>query len=154
MTSKPNFIHVSYIATTPQRLWDALTRGDFTKKYWSGRRIDSDWQAGSPVRFYDGDSDTLTDEGQVLESAPPYRLAYTFRPIGFDMPFSRVTFLIEPGADLVKFTLIHDELTSEEIADGFRQGWAPILSSLKTYLETGQALNMKMVSEEGEKRAG
>lgn len=69
--TRPQFVYVSYINTTPQKLWDALTRGEFTKKYWFGRRIESDWHKGSPVRFYDGDSDVLTDDGVVLESDPP-----------------------------------------------------------------------------------
>ncbi len=72
--TKHEFIYVTYIATTPQRLWDALTQGEFTKKYWYDRRIASDWRVGSPVRFYDGDSDVLTDDGVVLESDPPRRL--------------------------------------------------------------------------------
>src|SRR5512133_596501 len=138
--TKPQFVYVSYINTTPQKLWDALTRGEFTQKYWFGRRIESDWQTGSPVRFYDGDSDVLTDDGVVLESNPPHRLSYTFRQVGVEMQPTRVTFTLDPRDDLVKLTLIHDEMPDEAMADAFREGWAPILSSLKTYLESGQPL--------------
>ncbi len=143
--SKPEFVYVSYIATTPERLWQALTSGEFTRKYWFDRRIESDWRAGSPVRFFDGDSDVLTDDGVVLESTPPTRLSYTFRPVGAAPNpdwnvYSRVTFTIEPREEMVKLTLVHDELPSEEMAAGFREGWAPILSSLKTFLETGSPL--------------
>lgn len=76
--SKPEFVYVSYIATTPQKLWDALTRGEFTKIYWFDRRIESEWKTGSPLRFFDGDSERVTDSGKVLEYDPPHRLAYTF----------------------------------------------------------------------------
>jgi uncharacterized protein YndB with AHSA1/START domain len=144
--SKPEFVYVSYIATTPERLWQALTSGAFTKQYWFNRRIESDWQAGSPVRFYDGDSDTVTDDGQVLVSEPPRRLSYSFGPVGYpatgtlDDGHSRVTFTIEPLEGMVKLKLVHDDLVSEEMAEGFREGWAPILSSLKTFLESGKPL--------------
>ena len=151
--SRPEFVYVSYIATTPERLWEALTRGEFTKKYWYDRRIESDWQVGSPVRFYDGDSDTLTDDGVVLASDPPRRLSYTFRYVGDTSSgnlegYSRVTFTLEPFDAVVKLTLVHDELASEEVAEGFREGWAPILSSLKTFLESGQPLPRWRIAEE------
>jgi uncharacterized protein YndB with AHSA1/START domain len=155
---KAEFIHVSYIATTAERLWEALTQGDFTRKYWFGRRIESDWRIGSPVRFFDGASDDLTDSGVVLESDPPLRLAYTFRtefdPQARALGYSRVTFHLEARDEgMVKLTLVHDELPSEEIAAGFREGWAPILSSLKTYLETGQALpRLRQFVEQGRPR--
>ncbi len=144
--SKPEFVYVTYIATTPERLWDALTRGEFTKKYWFQRRIESDWKTGSPVRLYDGDNAIVTDDGFVLESDPPRRLSYSFHPVEGDPDpqhpvYSRVTFILQLHQEgLVKMTLVHDDLPSEEMAAGFREGWAPILSSLKTFLETGKPL--------------
>jgi uncharacterized protein YndB with AHSA1/START domain len=156
--SKAEFVYVSYIATTPEKLWEALTQGEFTQKYWFGRRIESDWRIGSPVRFFDGASSNLTDSGVVLESDPPRRLSYTFRN-EFDseaqkLGYSRVTFSIEPRDEAVKLTLIHDELLNEELAIAFREGWSPILSSLKTFLETGKPLPVrrKVVEEEGTKQ--
>lgn len=76
---KPQFVYVTYIATTPEQLWDALTSEEFTQKYWGGRRIQSDWQVGSPVKPVkeNGDSDW---EGEVLESDPR---------IGFHTHFNR-----------------------------------------------------------------
>ncbi len=143
--SKPEFVYVTYIATTAERLWSALTRGEFTKQYWYGRRIESDWQAGSPVRFFDGDSDVVTDDGLVLENDPPHRLSYTFRPVESltgtrDMPYTRVTFSLQAEEGVVKLTLVHDQLQSEAMVEGWRDGWSPILSSLKTFLETGKPL--------------
>ncbi len=156
---KAEFVHVSYIAATPEKLWEALTRGDFTKQYWYGRRIESDWQVGSPVRFYDGDSNDLTDSGVLLESDPPRRLAYTFQnefdPEARKLGHSRVTFTIEAYDEMVKLTLVHDELKSEEMAAGFREGWSPILSSLKTFLETGRPLpQLRSMEEKGRPRQG
>ncbi|MGH2397308.1 MAG: SRPBCC family protein [bacterium] len=142
--TKPEFVFVSYIATTPEKLWAALTRGEFTKKYWYRRHIESEWKVGSPVRFFDGDSRDLTDSGEVLEYDPPRRLVYTFRyevdPEARRQAHSRVSFALEPQEDMVKLTLVHDELPSEQAAREFREGWAPILSSLKTMLETGKPL--------------
>lgn len=152
--SKPEFVYVAYIATTPEKLWAALTQGEFTKKYWYGRRIESDWQVGSPVRFFDGDSDDLTDSGVVLEYDPPKRLAYTFQnefdPSARKLAPSRVTFSLQPQEGMVKLTLVHDELPSEEMAEGFREGWSPILSSLKTFLESGKPLpQLRSLEEKG-----
>lgn len=152
---KPEFVYVTYIATTQQRLWDVLTRGEFTKIYWYGRRIASDWTIGSSVRFFDGDSDRVTDSGVVVECDPPRRLVYAFHTEYEELKRhgvpdaearalherpSRVSFTLEPHNDLVKLTLVHDELPDEQAARDFREGWAPILSSLKTWLETGRPL--------------
>jgi uncharacterized protein YndB with AHSA1/START domain len=141
---KPKFIYVTYIATTPEKLWAALTRGELTKQYWYDRRIESDWQAGSPVKFFDGDSQVVTDSGVVLESDPPRRLLYTFRvefdPEARQKGYSRVSFAIEPHEGMVKLTLVHDELPDEQAVAAYREGWAPILSSLKTFLESGKPM--------------
>jgi uncharacterized protein YndB with AHSA1/START domain len=151
---KAEFVYVTYIATTPEKLWSALTSGDFTRSYWYDRRIESEWKVGAPVRFYDGSSNTVTDSGVVLEYEPPKRLAYTFRPEFSEeaaaMGSSRVTFTIEAHEGMVKLMLIHDELPDEETAIGFREGWAPILSSLKSTLETGKPLpQLKFYEEKG-----
>jgi uncharacterized protein YndB with AHSA1/START domain len=142
--SGSEFVYVTYIATTAECLWEALTNGELTKQYWYDRRIDSDWRPGSPVRFYDGDSDTVTDDGKVLAADRPGRLSYTFQPMGMPVGpldgYSRVTFTLESLEGMVKLTLVHDELTDENMAREFREGWAPILSSLKTFLETGKPL--------------
>lgn len=154
---KPQFVYVSYIATTAEKLWAALTRGEFTTQYWYGRRIESDWKPGSPVTFYDRDTNVVTDGGRVVECDPPRRLVYTFRPEFSDearsMGYSRVAFTLETHDVLVKLTLVHDELPDQEMADGFREGWAPILSSLKTFLETGKPLpQLQKFEEQGKPR--
>jgi uncharacterized protein YndB with AHSA1/START domain len=152
--AKAEFIYVTYVATTAEKLWQALTSGEFTRRYWYDRRIEAEWKVGAPVRFYDGGSDVVTDSGEVLEVDPPHRLVYTFRPEVSDelsaMGFSRVSFTIEEHEGMVKLTLLHDELPDEETAAGFREGWSPILSSLKTFLETGKPLpQLKHLEEQG-----
>jgi uncharacterized protein YndB with AHSA1/START domain len=156
--TKHEFVYVTYIATTPEKLWAALTSGDFTRSYWYDRRIESAWKVGAPVRFYDGDSSTVTDSGEVLEVDPPRHLVYTFRPEfskeAQAMGYSRVSFTIEPQEGMVKLTLLHDDLPDEETATGFREGWSPILSSLKTVLETGKPLpQLKYFEEKGQPQA-
>ncbi|WP_327633608.1 SRPBCC family protein [Kribbella sp. NBC_00482] len=144
--SKPAMIHVTYIETTPEKLWEALTSGAFTQLYWFGRRIESDWTLGAPVRFYDSADDSLTDSGEVLVYDEPKTLAYTFKneflEARADQTPGRVTFTIEPaGKNVVKLQVVHDEI-AEDTVEGWRNGWAPILANLKTYLETSRTLQI------------
>lgn len=165
---KPEFVYVAYIATTLEKLWAALTQGKFTKIYWYGRRVESTWSVGAPVSFFDRDTDVRTDGGVVLECDPPHRLVYTFRSEydelrrhgvshedaqAISQRYSHVSFTLEPHEGMVKLTLIHDELPDEQAARDFREGWAPILSSLKTLLETGKPLP-QLRSFEERARAG
>jgi uncharacterized protein YndB with AHSA1/START domain len=142
--SKPAMVHVTYIETTREKLWEALTSGAFTQLYWFGRRIESDWTVGSPVRFYDSADDSLTDSGEVLVYDEPKTLAYTFKNEFLesrrDEVPGRVTFTIEPaGSTVVKLQVVHDEISADAV-EGWRTGWAPILANLKTYLETSRTL--------------
>jgi uncharacterized protein YndB with AHSA1/START domain len=144
---KPSFVYVTFIATTPEKLWHALTDGALTRKYWYGRRVESDWKVGSPVTFwYEAEGgEAVSDRGIVLESNPPRRLSYTFH-VEFvdelrDEHPSRVTFDIELKGKDVKLTLTHDEFEpGSKILEGIRSGWPAILSSLKSLLETGKPL--------------
>ncbi|NJO40281.1 MAG: ATPase [Cyanobacteria bacterium CRU_2_1] len=131
---KPQFVYVTYIATTPEQLWDALTSEAFTQQYWGGRRIQSDWRVGSPVEPVedDGDSDW---EGEVLESDPPHRLSYTFQSPGSNAAHpTRVVFDLQPIGSTVKLTLTHDDLDTKGFM-AISQGWSASLSSLKSLLE-------------------
>jgi uncharacterized protein YndB with AHSA1/START domain len=133
---EPAFVYETTIATTPQRLWEALTSGELTRQYWYDRRIESDWARGSAVRFFDGGSDTLTDAGEVVEADPPRRLVYTFAPVGY--PTTRVTFDVEPVGGGVRLRLVQDRLASPDDVDRWRSGWTPILENLRTFLEGGR----------------
>ncbi len=75
--SKPEFVYVTYIETTAEKLWQALTDGDFTERYWFGVRLRSDWKVGSSFEMVRGDG-SVSDAGKVVECDPPRRLAYTF----------------------------------------------------------------------------
>ncbi|WP_027346510.1 SRPBCC domain-containing protein [Hamadaea tsunoensis] len=128
------FVYEDEIPTTPERLWAALTQGEITRRYWFDRRIESDWKIGSPVRFHDGDSDTVTDTGEVLEYEEPRRLAYSFRQTSGDGHTTRVAFDLEPAEKGVRLILHHDQLARPQDVEGWRQGWAPILTNLHDLL--------------------
>jgi uncharacterized protein YndB with AHSA1/START domain len=156
--SKSEFVYVTYIATTPEKLWAALTDGAFTQTYWYDRRIESTWEIGALVRFYDGGSDVVTDGGTVLECDPPRRLVYSFQPQwsaeARALPTSRVSFTLEPHEGMVKLTLLHDELQSDDLARKIGEGWPTILSSLKSLLETGSPLpRITQLVEQGRPQA-
>jgi uncharacterized protein YndB with AHSA1/START domain len=142
--SKPEFVYTTYIETSAEKLWHALTDGDFTERYWFGHRATSDWKVGSLFRFAKQGKPTI--EGKVLESDPPRRLAYTWDPCSTDTErerTSRVTFDIEPRGTVVKLTVTHDNL--DEGGKTFRDisgGWPMVLASLKSILETGRVLTI------------
>jgi len=155
--SNPEFFYVTYIDTTPEQLWRALTEPEFTKRYW-GAELKSDWQVGSPILWREGDGDFEDLDQVVLESDPPRLLSYSwhnYQPMhakyfGWSEeylaqlrkePRSKVTFTIEPEGKLVKLTVRHDGFDGEtEMLKALRGGWPAILSSLKTLLETGKEL--------------
>jgi uncharacterized protein YndB with AHSA1/START domain len=141
--SKPEFVYVTYIETTPEKLWEALTSSEFSKRYWWDTSVVSDWKVGSPFSLVLNDK--TTDVGEILEADPPRRLSYTFRHIlneaARNERASRVTFVLEAHGRLVKLTLTHQDFADNSvILDGISKGWPAIMSSLKSMLETGQPL--------------
>jgi uncharacterized protein YndB with AHSA1/START domain len=143
--SKPEFVYVTYIETTPEKLWEALTDGDFTEQYWFGVRLRSDWKAGSTFEMVRSDG-TVSDAGKVVEYDPPRRLAYTFVNLSdkYKGEFPALaTFVLEPYGKLIKLTLTHEGFAEGgKFLDGISKGWPAILSSLKSLLETGNALEI------------
>ena len=139
---KPEFVYTTYIETTAEKLWHALTDGDFTERYWFGHRVASDWEIGSPYTFAKEGKNTIA--GKVLLSQPPKRLSYSWDPCSPDARLertSRVTFDLEPRGNVVKLTVTHDNL--DEGGKTFRDisgGWPMVIASLKSLLETGQPL--------------
>jgi uncharacterized protein YndB with AHSA1/START domain len=142
--SKPEFVYTTYIETSAEKLWLALTDGDFTERYWFGHRVSSDWEAGSPYVFARQGATSI--EGNVLVSEPYTRLVYTWNPC---LPearrerISRVTFDLEPRGRVIKLTVTHDNL--DEAGKTLRDisgGWPMVLASLKSFLETGHALEI------------
>jgi uncharacterized protein YndB with AHSA1/START domain len=135
----PAFVYETDVAADPGQCWAALTEGDVTRRYWFDRRIASRWSPGESVRFYDGDSDTVTDTGSVLECVPQRRLAYTFRhelqPDAASRPFSRVTFDLTALDDgRTRIRLVHDHLQGPDEVEEWRKGWSPILDNLRDFL--------------------
>jgi uncharacterized protein YndB with AHSA1/START domain len=146
-TSKPRFVYVTYISTTPEKLWKALTDPEMTKQYWGRHRNASDWKVGSRWSHEDYDDPKLVDiVGKVLESDPPRRLVLTWEGAAEglrDEKPSRVTFLIEPYMDAVRLTVTHDDLEPDsKMLHGVTAGWPAVLSALKTLLETGKPMPM------------
>ena len=144
---RPSFVYVIYINATPERLWASLTDGIYTREYWGGRELESDWQVGSPVTFRKPDGRPDSARAIVVAIDMPWRLVMSWSS-GLDgatpaPPPSRVTFSIErAGPENVKLTVLHEDFQPGEMEAGLRQGWPAILSSLKTFLETGQGLDV------------
>ena len=140
---KPEFIYISYIETTPEQLWEALTSSEFSRRYWWDTSVVSDWKVGSPFSLVlNGQT---TDVGEILEADRPRRLSYTFHHILSEAARkerpSRVTFVLEQYGKLVKLTLTHQDFAEDSvIIDGVSKGWPAIMSSLKSMLETGEPL--------------
>ena len=143
--SRPEFVYVTYIETTPEKLWHALTDGNFTERYWFGARLKSDWKVGSPFEMLRSDG-TVSDAGKVVEFDPPRRLAYTFVNLSdkYRNEFPALaTFVLEPHGKLVKLTLTHEGFDADsKMLPAISKGWPAILSSLKSILETGQPLEI------------
>jgi len=141
--SKPDFVYVIYIATTPERLWEALTSSELTRQYWGGTQL-SDWQAGSRWEHVrntgDGKSVVI---GDVIESDPPHKLVLSWGHATDDLRhegLSQVTFNIEKIQDAVQLTVIHDHL-EPEMFKNISSGWPRVLSNLKTFIETGRSFD-------------
>ncbi len=149
--TKPSFVYVTYIATTPEKVWQALVDTDLMRQYWVGPSADcarvnvSDWKPGSRWEHQRvDDAHTVDICGKVVESTPPRRLVVTWaRPKDAedDAKHSRVTFDIEPHGDgLVRLTVTHADLENDpQMLSGISGGWPKVLSNLKTLLETGRA---------------
>jgi uncharacterized protein YndB with AHSA1/START domain len=151
------FVYTTYIKTTPERLWQALTDPMFTRHYW-GVTLESDWEPGSTMTWHQ-DGLTIADTEQiVLESEPYRRLSYTWHTITREYakvvglsddvstaishePRSKVTFQIEPHGEMVKLTVVHDDFEPDStVREMISEGWPELLSNLKTLLETGETL--------------
>jgi uncharacterized protein YndB with AHSA1/START domain len=143
--TKPDYIYVMYIEAPVEKVWDALIDPEMTKDYWGRHRNASDWKVGSRWQHEDYDDPSkVAVAGTVVESNRPHRLVLTWaRPetLGDPEKVSRVTFTIEEQFGTAKLTVTHSDL-DEEMREAISGGWPPILSSLKTMLETGASLPM------------
>ncbi|WP_026876462.1 ArsR/SmtB family transcription factor [Jiangella gansuensis] len=152
------FVYTTYIKTTPEELWRALTDPAFTRRYW-GLALETDWTPGAPMTWNHGSVQIADPEQVVLAAEPPNRLSYTWHTFtsefaavhGLDPDEvaawareqrSKVTFVIEPhGDDTVKLTVTHDDFPpGSAVRDAVSGGWPELVASLKTLLETGEPL--------------
>ncbi|MFI0406822.1 ArsR/SmtB family transcription factor [Actinomadura sp. 3N508] len=148
------FVYTTYIRTTPERLWQALTDPAFTRRYW-GVAFETDWTPGATITWHEENATMADAEQVVLEADPPRRLSYTWhtftpewaKAVGVDEetrlkllaePRSKVTFDIEPSGETTKLTVVHEG--GETLLDMSRHGWPQVVSGLKTLLETGEPL--------------
>ncbi len=142
MTST-EFVYVTYIAAGRQQIWEALIRAEFTRKYWGHDNV-SDWKPGSVWEHREAGSGAVKLVGSVVEFDPPRRLVLTWAaPADAARPatHSRVTFELEPIDDMVRLTVRHDRLApGSEMQRSIEAGWPRVLSSLKSFLETGKPL--------------
>lgn len=143
--SKPEFVYVTFIKTTPEKLWAALTDPEMNKHYWFGAHQESAWTAGSPwaIKFDDG---RVADAGEIVEIEKHKRIVIKWRnewkPEYKAEGYSRCTIDIESVDDAMKLTLKHsiDHAEGKFITDGVSGGWPRILSNLKSLLETGEVV--------------
>jgi len=142
---KPKTVYVTYIASTPEKVWQALTDPDFTKQYFFGFAIDIEPRTGGSFRLLAGDGSTHVS-GEVIEWSPPRRLSVTWRVAGMtdfgELPECVITYDITSSGDAVKLTMSesHSWDVPRDILKGGEMGWPKLLSSLKSLLETGKPL--------------
>jgi uncharacterized protein YndB with AHSA1/START domain len=153
--SKPKFVYVTYIAAPPEKVWQALTKGDISEQYWFGYRVSADGKAGDRMTAFNPAGVKAHDD-PIIESDPPRRLVYGWKPIYKDLPDerpSRVTFELEPFKDQTRLTVLHDEFDDDsKMFRMISKGWPAVLSSLKSFLETGKGLQPSW-DDEAQKRA-
>jgi uncharacterized protein YndB with AHSA1/START domain len=143
MADRPSYVYVTYIESSPERVWEALTDPALTAEYWGHSNV-SDWQAGSLWEHRRVDGSGIADViGTVLESVPPRRLTMTFDVPDGDTPAqgpSTVTFDIEPYHEIVRLTVTHENLADQDALEAISAGWPAVCANLKSLLETGHVL--------------
>jgi uncharacterized protein YndB with AHSA1/START domain/DNA-binding transcriptional ArsR family regulator len=142
MADRPSYVYVTYIESSPERVWEALTDPGLTAEYWGHSNV-SDWRPGSSWEHRRSDGSGIADViGTVLESVPPRRLAMTFDAPG-ETPAggpSRVSFEIEPFHEIVRLTVTHENLADDGALEAISAGWPAVCANLKSLLETGHVL--------------
>jgi uncharacterized protein YndB with AHSA1/START domain len=146
---KPKTVYVTYIAAAPERVWEALTQPEFTRQYFFGRSIEIEGRPGGAfiLRMPDGRVDVT---GRVVTWDPPRRLAVTWRVDWIEemrnLPECLISYDIKPAGEAVRLTMIeaHQWDVPDDLLSGGRAGWPAILSSLKSLLETGRPLSIRM----------
>ena len=138
------FVYVTYIRTSPQKLWDALTKPEFIKQYWFNMTQESEWKVGASWKMLFSDG-RIADAGEVLEIDPPRRLVLKwsnqFRPELKEEGPSRCVYDLEQDGDVMRLTITHSsERDGAKVIEAVSGGWPRVLSSLKSLLETGKPM--------------
>ncbi|MCW8130020.1 MAG: SRPBCC family protein [Planctomycetota bacterium] len=144
--SKPEFVYVTYIRTTLEKLWEALTKAEFTEQYWHGTLWKGEVKPGAEFDAVQRDG-AANFRVRILECERPRKLVYTFKALSFkaapDEAPSQVTYILEPDGEQVRMTLIHEKFPADsKVLPAIQGGWPGILASLKSLLETGKPLSM------------
>jgi uncharacterized protein YndB with AHSA1/START domain len=141
------FVYVTYIRTTPTKLWEALTKPEFTRQFWYGIEPESDWRVGSPwrMRFPDG---RIADTGEVVAVEPEKRLVLKwqneFKPELKAEGFTTCTFDIVAHGDVTELRIVHEiDRDGSKMVEAVSNGWPKVLSELKSLLETGKPLHLE-----------
>ena len=156
MSSKPTFVYVTYIAASPEKIWEALTKPDISEKYWFGYRVKADGKPGDRMTAVSPAGKTAHDD-PIIESDPPRRLVYAWKPLYMDLQDerrSRVTFELHPLKGQTRLTVTHDEFDEgSKVFGSISKGWPAVLSSLKSFLETGRGLESTWDDEQRKRAA-
>ena len=139
--NKSTFVYVTYIRTTPEKLWSALTDAEFMKQYWFGMHCESGWTAGSPWQLVSSEGQ-IYDAGEIVEAEPPRRLVIRWRhqnrPELKAEGDSLCAMALEPTGTAVKLSITHSiERAPSQLIEAVSGGWPKILSNLKSLLESG-----------------
>ena len=153
--SKPSFVYVTYIAAAPDKVWAALTQPELSEQFWFGYRVQADGGTGGRMTAHNP-AGRLAHDDPIIESDPPRKLVYGWKPLYRDLPderSSRVTFTLEPFKGQTRLTIVHDEFDEgSKMFEMISAGWPAVLSSLKSFLETGKGLESTW-NDEQQKRA-
>jgi uncharacterized protein YndB with AHSA1/START domain len=138
------FVYVTYIRTTPEKLWEALTKPEFMRKFWFSMRIETDWKVGAPWKLIFADGRTAAS-GEIVECDRPRRIVMTWRHERLAEQaaegYGRCAMELEPQDGAVKLTVRHTmERAESKVIEGVSGGWPRILSNLKSLLETGETI--------------
>ena len=139
--ARSTFVYVTYIRTTPERLWSALTDAQYMRQYWFGVHGRSEWTAGAPWQLVAGDGEVL-DAGEIVEAQPPRRLVIRWqhqsKPELQAEGASLCTMELEPTGTAVKLSITHTiEREPSKLITAVSGGWPKVVSNLKSLLETG-----------------
>ena len=141
--ARSTFVYVTYIRTTPEKLWSALTDEEFMKRYWFGMHGESQWTAGSSWKLVSGDGQIM-DAGEIVEAEPPRRLVIRWHNLKPELTAegeSLCTMELEPSGTAVKLSITHTiEREPSKLIAAVSGGWPKVISNLKSLLETGSVV--------------